>query len=323
MSHVEKLIASNQKYRLITRSDMDGLVSAVLLKELELVDEVTFAHPKDMQDGVIDITKDDITTNLPYNENVYLSFDHHASEVTRVGGSSKDVPDNLIIDPNAPSAARVVYDYFGGAERFPSVSEDMMFAVDKADSAAFNRDDILDPKGWELLSFIMDARTGLGRFRNFRISNYQLMMELIDYCREVNDISRILQLPDIKERVDLFFEHEDKFKDQLQRCTQMKGKVAVVDLRNEQTIWPGNRFMVYALFPESNISIHAMWGRNRQNTVFATGKSIFDKSSQTNVGELMLKYGGGGHQAAGTCQVDNLKADQALEEIVSQINQDG
>lgn len=319
MSYAEKLKNTDQKYRLITRSDMDGLVSAVLLKDLDLVDEVTFAHPKDMQDGIIDITKGDITTNLPYNNNVYLSFDHHLSEVERLGKQ----PDNLILDPNAPSAARVVYEYFGGENQFPTISQHMMDAVDKADSAAFTREDILNPKGWELLSFIMDARTGLGRFRNFRISNYQLMMELIDYCREVSDIDSILDLPDIKERVDLYFEHEEKFKDQLKRCTKVDENVAIVDLRNEQTIWPGNRFMIYALNPDTNISVHVMWGKNRQNTVLAVGKSILNKTSNTNIGDLMLKYGGGGHEAAGTCQVDNLRSNQILQEVVDQIKQDG
>ena len=298
---------------------MDGLVSAVLLKDLDLVDEVTFAHPKDMQDGIIDITKGDITTNLPYNKNVYLSFDHHLSEVERLGKQ----PDNLILDPNAPSAARVVYEYFGGENQFPTISQQMMDAVDKADSAAFTREDILNPTGWELLSFIMDARTGLGRFRNFRISNYQLMMELIDYCREVSDIDSILDLPDIKERVDLYFEHEEKFKDQLKRCTQVDGSVAIVDLRNEQTIWPGNRFMIYALNPDANISVHVMWGKNRQNTVLAVGKSILNKTSNTNIGDLMLKYGGGGHEAAGTCQVDNLRSNQILQEVIDKIKNDG
>ena len=319
MSLAQSLMESGKKYRLITRSDMDGLVSAVLLTELGLVDEVTFAHPKDMQDGAIDISKDDITTNLPYNENVYLSFDHHLSEVERVGS----MPDNLVLDPKAPSAARVVYDYFGGEKNFPNISTEMIAAVDKADSASFSKEDIIDPGGWELLSFIMDARTGLGRFRNFRISNYQLMMELIDYCREVHDINAILELPDIKERVDLYFEHEEKFKEQLKRCADIRGKACILDMRNEPTIWPGNRFMVYALHPQTNISVHVMWGRNRQNTVFAVGKSIIDRSSNTNIGELMLKYGGGGHEAAGTCQVDNLQADQYLSEIIDQINKDG
>lgn len=306
-----------QKYRLITRSDMDGLVCGVLLKELDLIDEITFAHPKDMQDGIVEVTSNDITTNLPYVEGVYVAFDHHDSEEKRVGGNV----DNHIIDINAPSAARVVYDYFGGAERFPMVSEDMMIAVDKADAAQFTREDVLNPQGWELLSFLMDARTGLGRFRDFTISNYHLMMKLIDYCRDHHDINDILALPDVKERVDLFMEHKDKFEEQIKRCTTVHGPLAVLDLRDEESIWPGNRFMIYALFPETNISVHVLWGRQKQNTVFAFGKSIFDRSSPVHIGELMLEYGGGGHQAAGTCQVDNDKAEEALKDLIAKIKE--
>lgn len=303
------------KYRLITRSDMDGLVCGVLLKELGLINEIEFAHPKDMQDGIIDVTARDITTNLPYCEGVYLAFDHHDSEEKRVQGK----PANHIIDIKAPSAARVVYDYFGGKSRFPKVSDAMMVAVDKADAAQFTREDVLDPQGWELLSFLMDARTGLGRFRNFTISNYQLMMELIDYCRDHDDITALLKLPHVKERVDLFMEHQDKFREQIERCTTVHGPLAVLDLRNEETIWPGNRFMIYALFPQTNISCHVLWGKAQQNTVFAVGKSIFDRGNKTHVGELMLEYGGGGHKAAGTCQVPNDKAESALRDLIDKI----
>lgn len=310
--------APGKKYRLITRSDMDGLVCAVLLKELGIIDDISFAHPKDMQDGLVDIDSDVITTNLPYVPGVYMAIDHHSSEVERV----KDRPDNHIIDPKAPSAARVVYDYFGGREAFPNISEDMMTAVDKADSAAFSKDDILEASGWALLSFIMDARTGLGRFRDFNISNYQLMMKLIDTVPN-NTIESIMAMPDVKERVDLYHSHLPKFREQIERCARVHGNLVVLDLRKEDTIWAGNRFMIYALFPKTNISAHIMWGRNKQNTVVAVGKSIINRSSKTKVGELCLKYGGGGHDAAGTCQVPNLKADQIIEEIVQKINIDG
>lgn len=320
MPNAAKLMPEQgKKYRLITRSDMDGLVCGVLLKELDMIDEVTFAHPKDMQDGLIEVTDNDITTNLPYVEGVYMAFDHHDSETKRVG----DDVENHIIDANAPSAARVVYDYFGGADAFPSVSDEMMAGVDKADAAQFSKEDILNPQGWELLSFIMDARTGLGRFRDFNISNYQLMMKLIDYCRDHQDIDEILKLPDVKERVDLFFEHQVKFREQIERCSKVHGNLVVLDLRKEETIWAGNRFVIYALFPSTNISIHVMWGKNKQNTVFAIGKSILDRSSKTDVGSLCLEYGGGGHNAAGTCQVDNLKAEEKLQEIIKKINADG
>ena len=308
----------SKKFRLITRSDMDGLVCAILLKELGIVDDVTFAHPKDMQDGLIDVGDSDITTNLPYVEGVHIAFDHHASEAKRVSGK-----DNHIIDASAPSAARVVYDYFGGAKKFPNISANMMRAVDQADSADFSKEEILNPDGWPLLSFIMDARTGLGRFRDFNISNYQLMMKLIDHCREQQNVSELLKLPDVRERTELYFEHQVKFREQIERCCSVHHNLAVLDLRTEDTIWAGNRFMIYALFPQCNISIHVMWGKNKQNTVFATGKSIIDRSSKTDVGTLMLKHGGGGHKAAGTCQITNLKAEEVLGDLIGTINADG
>lgn len=309
---------SQGKFRLVTRSDFDGLVCAVLLNELDLIDDIKFVHPKDMQDGKIDITSRDITTNLPYVAAAHLAFDHHLSETIRNTGERE----NHIIDPRAPSAARVVYDYYGGKERFKSIPDDMMEAVDKADSAQFTKEEILDPQGWVLLNYLMDARTGLGRFRDFRISNYTLMMDLIKYCRN-HGIGEILALPDVKERVDLYTEHAEKAKEQIKRCSKVYKNLVVLDLRNEETIYATNRFMIYALYPETNISIHVMWGVQKQNTVFATGKSILDRSSKTNVGELMLQYGGGGHQAAGTCQVANDQAEATLQALIAKINADG
>lgn len=309
---------SQEKFRLVTRSDFDGLVCAVLLNELDLIDDIKFVHPKDMQDGKVDITARDITTNLPYVAAAHLAFDHHLSETIRNTGERK----NHIIEPDAPSAARVVYNYYGGKQRFPSIADEMMAAVDKADAAQFSRDEILEPTGWVLLNYLMDARTGLGRFREFRISNYTLMMDLIKYCRNHN-IDEILALPDVKERVDLYVEQSEKAREQILRCTTVHKNLAVLDLRNEETIWATNRFMIYALFPQTNISIHVLWGVQKQNTVFATGKSILDRGSKTNVGELMLQYGGGGHQAAGTCQVDNDQAAATLLALTAKINADG
>ncbi|MGQ5522775.1 exopolyphosphatase [Chitinimonas sp. PSY-7] len=308
---------SQSKFRLITRSDFDGLVCAVLLNELDMIDDILFVHPKDMQDGKVTVTPRDISTNLPFVPGLHMAFDHHFSETLR-----NKKYDNHIIIPTAPSAARVVYEYYGGKKAFPRISDDMMEAVDKADSADFTADEILSPEGWVLLNYLMDARTGLGRFREFRVSNYQLMMDLIQYCR-THGIEDILSLPDVRERVELYFEHEPRAKDQIMRCTTTSKNLAILDLRNEETIFAANRFMVYALYPETNISIHVMWGREKQNTVFAIGKSILDRSSKTNVGELCLQYGGGGHHAAGTCQVDNDRADAVLRELTSKINAEG
>jgi nanoRNase/pAp phosphatase (c-di-AMP/oligoRNAs hydrolase) len=302
-----------KRYRLVTRSDFDGLACAVLLKELDLIDEIKFVHPKDMQDGLIAISDNDITTNLPYVEGVHLAFDHHLSESRR-----NDDHENYIIDPDAPSAAHVVYEYYGGAKRFPNVPLDLMEAVDKGDSASFEMDEVLQPRGWNLLNFIMDARTGLGRFKNFRISNYQLMMDLIDYCREY-PIEEILKLQDVRERVQLYREHERLFQEQTRTCSTVDGNVLIVDLRGEETIYAGNRFIKYALFPETNVSIQVIWGFKKQNTVLSVGKSIFNRTSQVNVGELMLEYGGGGHMSAGTCQVDNSAADSIVADITERL----
>ncbi|GHU03011.1 exopolyphosphatase [Betaproteobacteria bacterium] len=309
---------SQEKFRLVTRSDFDGLVCAVLLNDLDLIDDIKFVHPKDMQDGKIDITSRDITTNLPYVPEAHLAFDHHLSETRRNTGERK----NHFIIPDAPSAARVVYDYYGGKKAFPGISDDMMEAVDKADSAQYSREDIVDPKDWVLLNYLMDARTGLGRFREFRISNYTLMMDLIKYCKS-HTIKEILELPDVRERSDLYFEHAEKAREQLKRCSTVYKNLVVLDLREEDPIYATNRFMIYALYPETNISIHVLWGLKKQNTVFATGKSILDRSSKTNIGELMLTYGGGGHHAAGTCQVPNDEAESALQKLIKQINADG
>ncbi len=307
----------NGKFRLVTRSDFDGLVCAVLLREMDLIDEIKFVHPKDMQDGAVEVTGNDITTNLPYVPGAHLVFDHHESETVRNANRKS----NHIIDAHAPSAARVVYDYYGGKTRFPRISDEMMDAVDKADAAQFSRDEILHPADWVLLNYLMDPRTGLGRFREFRVSNYQLMMDLIAYCAD-HSIEQILALPDVKERVDLYFEHEAKALEQIRRCTTQHGNLVVLDLRNEDPIYACNRFMLYALYPESNISIHVLWGLKKQNTVFATGKSILDRSNKTNVGDLMLEYGGGGHAAAGTCQVGNDRAEEVLGDLIAQLTAD-
>ena len=306
-----------QTRRLVTRSDFDGLACAMMLKELKLIDEIKFVHPKDVQDGKIELSKNDITTNLPYDPRVSIAFDHHESEVDRL--KAVETGGKLIIDPKAKSAARVVYDYYGGKESFPLISDDLMAAVDKGDSADFSMDEILNPKGWVLLHYLMDARTGLGRFHQFRISNYALMLQLIDYCLE-HTIDEILELPDVKERVDLYFEQADLFKAQLLRIAKVYDKVVVLDLRNEEVIHAGNRFMIYALYPETEISVHVAWGFQKQNTAVMIGKSIVNKASTVDIGELCLKYGGGGHRNAGTCQLDNDTVDQQLPEIIRALN---
>lgn len=301
-------------YRLVTRGDFDGVVCAALLREIGLVDEVAFAHPKDMQDGLVEIGANDIIANLPYVEGCHLAFDHHVSELSRLG----EIPaDRLINDPESPSAARVVFEHFGGAERFPNIAPELMDAVDRADSGRFSREDILEPTGWALLNFVLDARTGLGRFRDFTISNEQLLMEMIDLCRQ-QSIDEILLNHDVSERVRLYFEHEQNFRAQLERCGRLDGRCVVLDLREADIIYAGNRFMVYALFESANVSIHCLSGA-KGNTVFALGKSVLDRSCAINLGELCLEFGGGGHDAAGTCQVDNREAHEVLAKLLDRL----
>jgi len=305
----------SERYRLVTRSDFDGLVCAVLLEQLGLVREILFVHPKDVQDGKVEIGPGDIATNLPYAPDAHLVFDHHHSETLR----NPTIAANHIIDPHAPSAARVVYDHYGGAERFPSISPELMRAVDQADSAQYSLEEVLAPTGWVLLNFLMDSRTGLGRFRDFRISNYQLMMQLIEACQH-HDIEEILDLPDVRERVDLYHQQAEAFVAQLRRCSSVRGSVVVVDLRDQDVIHAGNRFMVYALFPDCTVSAHVLWGKQRQNTVIAVGKSILNRTSAADIGALMLSYGGGGHANAGTCQVGHDEADRVVDELVGHLN---
>ena len=304
----------SETYTLYTRSNFDGLVCAALLKEIGLIDEVKFVHPKDVQDGKIQLGENDITASLPYCSGVYMAFDHHSSEAVR----TKDVKENYIIEPAAPSSARIIYEYFGGQDRFSSSLHDLMDAVDKADCTNFSEEDVLNPEGWVFLNYLMDPRTGLGRFRNFNISNYNLMLKLVDLCPK-KSITEIMEDPDVRERIALYNEEQEKFKEQIKRCTKVDGNIAILDVRNEEVIHVGNRFMVYALFPECNISVHVFYGKQNQNTVFAVGKSIVNRSCPIDIGAMMYEYAGGGHMNAGTCQVDNDKADETLQSIIDKI----
>ena len=197
-----------------------------------------------------------------------------------------------------------------------------MEAVDKCDMAQFTMKEILYADGWPLINFLMDARTGLGRFHGFRIPNYELMMSFPKWFRDYS-VDKILEFPDVKQRVQLYREHEPMFKDQIERCAEVHGNLVLLNYLEEESIYVGNRFMVYAMFPQCNISISQMWGKDRRKVVFACGKSIFDRSSRTNIGELMLQFGGGGHSAAGTCQAELGMSDTVRHALIAKINADG
>ena len=301
---------------LITRSDFDGLACATVLKEVGLIDTWTFVHPKDLQDGIVAVTENDVLTNVPYVPGCGMWFDHHSSEKERI----KDI-DYKGESRMEKSAARIVYEYYGGKEKFPHFAE-MIDSVDTVDSGSIGIDDILNPKGWILLGFLMDPRTGLGRFREFGISNYALMEKLIEECR-VKKIDAILEDFDVKERIAKYEEQNALFRAMLAEHSKVRQNAVVTDLRDVSPIYTGNRFLVYALYPEQNISLWVVDGKNKQNVSIAVGHSVTNRTSNTDVGSLLLKYGGGGHRQVGTCQVPYDDCDKTLAELLEKINADG
>jgi len=299
--------------RLVTRSDFDGLACGALLKEAGIIDHWKFAHPKDLQDGLVEITEDDCLANVPYVEGCGLWFDHHSSEHERLQLQGKYKGESRI----TPSCARIIYEYYGGRERFPQF-DDMMIAVDKVDSGDLTIDEIQNPSGWILIGFLMDPRTGLGRWRNFTISNYQLMELLIDACRTMTT-DEILALPDVKERIEVYYEQTAKFKEMVQAHTVTDGNLLISDLRGVDPIYSGNRFMIYSMYPEQNISAWIVSGRGGQGCSAAVGYSILNKTCTVDVGSLMLKYNGGGHRKVGTCQFSNENMEAELPKMLAEL----
>ncbi len=298
---------------LITRSDFDGLVCGALLLEAGVVDSYTFKHPKDIQDGLVPVTENDVLANVPFVEGCGLWFDHHSSEFERNELAGKYKGESRI----TPSCARIIYEYYGGKERFPQF-DDMMEAVDKVDSGHLTIDEVLHPEGWILIGFLMDPRTGLGRFRNFTISNYQLMEKLLVCCRTMTT-QEILDMPDIKERVEVYNEQSELFTKMVHEHTVIKRDVIITDLRGVDPIYTGNRFMIYSLYPEQNISAWIVSGFKGQGCSCAVGYSILNRTSKVDVGKLMLKYGGGGHKAVGTCQFSNENMDEQLPKLLEEL----
>lgn len=299
--------------RLLTRSDFDGLACAALLKEVGIIDSWKFAHPKDLQDGIVEVTENDVLANVPYVEGCGMWFDHHSSEFERNELEGKYSGESR----HAPSCARIIYEYYGGEDRFPNFG-DMMEAVDKVDSGHLSPYEVLHPEGWILIGFIMDPRTGLGRFRNFTISNYQLMEKLIDCCRTMST-EEILALDDIKERIELYREQADLFTEMVHKYTRVEKDVIITDLRGVNPIYAGNRFMIYSLYPEQNISVWIVDGKGGKGCSCAVGYSIMNRTSKVNVGKLMLKYGGGGHRAVGTCQFSDEEQDVLIPRLLDDL----
>jgi nanoRNase/pAp phosphatase (c-di-AMP/oligoRNAs hydrolase) len=302
--------------RLVTRSDFDGLACGALLKEAGLIDSYQFVHPKDIQDGLVELGPNDILANVPYANGIGMWFDHHTSEGERLGSISYRGMSRI-----APSCARVIYDFLGGASRYSTHWDAMMEAVDKVDSASLNVQEIEYPTGWILIGFLMDPRTGLGRFRTFRISNYQLMESMIEMCRTMT-AEDILQNGDVKDRADLYFQQAPFYTNMIKSCSHQRGEVLIIDFRNQETIYPGNRFLPYTMFPDCKVSIHVTWGRGANNVALAMGNSIINRTSQANLGSIALHFGGGGHETVATCQVADNEVDATLDTIVEFINEE-
>jgi nanoRNase/pAp phosphatase (c-di-AMP/oligoRNAs hydrolase) len=299
--------------RIITRSDFDGLVSGALLEALGIADEWLFVHPKDIQDGFIEATKNDVVVNVPYIPGCGLWFDHHSSEDERLQAGIKF---EGAAKP-APSCARVIYDYYGGDAKISRYSEMVRYA-DKMDSAALSEDEIRHPSGWVLLGFITDPRTGLGRFHNFKISNLDLMKKIARIIKE-KTIDEILAMPDVQERIDVYFEQNEHYLKMVKEAGRVDGSAIIVDLRGRDTIYAGNRFLLYTIFPAQNISVWIVDGKKGVNSVITTGYSVINKTAKVDVGSLMLKYGGGGHKQVGTCQVADGDADRIIKEIIAAV----
>ena len=299
--------------RLVTRSDFDGLVCGALLLEVGIIDHWKFAHPKDLQDGLIEITEDDCLANVPYVEGCGLWFDHHSSEHERNQLAGKYKGESRI----TPSCARIIYEYYGGEERFPQFGE-IMEAVDKVDSGNLTVDEVMNPSGWILVGYLMDPRTGLGRWRQFSISNYQLMEKLLEACRTMTT-DEILALPDVKERIEVYNEQTEKFKEMVLKYTRVEGNVIISDLRGVDPIYTGNRFMIYSMYPEQNISAWIVSGRGGKGCSAAVGYSILNKTSNVDVGKLMLKYNGGGHRKVGTCQFTDEEMEEKLPQMLAEL----
>lgn len=299
--------------RLVTRSDFDGLVCGALLLEAGIIDSWKFAHPKDLQDGLVPVNSNDVLVNVPFVEGCGLWFDHHSSEHERLALEGKYKGESRL----TPSCARIVYEYYGGKDKFPNF-DDIMTAVDKVDSGNLTSDEILHPTGWILIGFLMDPRTGLGRWREFTVPNYALMEKLMVAC-QTKSIDEILAMPDVIERIEVYNEQTTKFIDMVQSHTVTDGNLIISDLRGVDPIYTGNRFLIYCLYPNQNISAWIVSGRGGFGCSAAVGYSILNKTSKVNVGSLMLKYGGGGHEKVGTCQFTNDNMATELPKMLDEL----
>ena len=296
--------------RLVTRGDLDGLTCAVLLSLNEEIDSISLIHPQDISDGRADIRPGDIIANLPYHPGCAMWFDHHLHTATA------NIPAEAFrgVFAQAPSAARLVYKYYGGEAAMPQFAE-LVRETDRLDSANLAPADVLDPQSYIKLGFTIDGRTGLGTFERY-------FLHLVELLRAETPISAILDDPAVKKRCDLLDSESERFCQELRGHSRVDGNVVVTDFRELDHAPIGNRFLIYALYPEINVSVRIHWGPNRAFPMLLLGHSIFRRTCRTNVGELAARYGGGGHQGAGSIPLME-EPDQQIRMIVSELKANG
>ena len=293
--------------RVITRGDMDGMTSTVLLSLVENVTEVAFSHPKDMQDGKMAVNENDIIVNLPYAKGCGMWFDHHSSEETKMPefGAFKGR------FAKAPSAAHVINDYYKNPafEQF----KDLLQATDRLDSANLTPEDVTSPSGWILLGLTLDPRSGLAmEFRTY-------FRWLVGYVKEM-PLEKVLQHQEVLKRCQRVLQEQDEFKKLLKEYSHQEANVIITDLRGVRQMPAGNRFLVYTMYPKANVEVRIFPGM-LDNTVVAVGHSIFNRTCKVNLGKLMAEYGGGGLPGAATCQLHDEEADAKIAEIVGRLKE--
>jgi hypothetical protein len=294
--------------RLITRADLDGLTSAILLQEVEPIEEVDFAHPKDVQDGKVALSANDILANLPYDERAALWFDHHVSQSDAAWNPAMRGEFGV-----APSAARVIADHYK-SDRFSRFSE-LMEATDRLDAAQLTRDDIVDPQGWILVGYTLDPRSGLGAFKDY----FRHLMGLA----KAKTVDQILQDPEVSKHVARLKAEEPAFREHLLATSRQDGNVVITDVRGLKNLPSGNRFLIYELFPTANVSVRIADGRNNEFVSVQVGHNILKRDCKTSIGDTLAGYGGGGHVGAGTCQPAPADADRVINEIVEILKRNG
>jgi nanoRNase/pAp phosphatase (c-di-AMP/oligoRNAs hydrolase) len=300
--------------RLVTRGDLDGLTSAVIITMKEPVDDILLIHPQEITDRTVDIRPDDILANLPYDPRAAMWFDHHLL----TDSNQKPGPEFKGRYRIAPSAARLVYEYY--LEQSPNDPdllrlERLVDETDRLDAALLTPDDVENPRDYILLGYTIDSRTGLGSFDEY-------FRKLVDWLKTMS-IQEVLRQPEVRARIERIRAESADFKSLLSRNSFQLNNVVVTDLREVERLPAGNRFLVYTLFPDANVSLRVHWGPRDDTVVAAVGHSIFNRTCKTSVGDLMSKYGGGGHKGAGTCVLPLERAADAIDEILFELQANG